>query len=248
MRRRMVAGNWKMNTTLEQAKTLASAIAEQAPRALDVVICPPFPWLLTVKDAIAASEVLLGAQNCWTEPSGAFTGEVAPEMLAEMCAFVIVGHSERRTILHESDELVSRKIRAALRAGLRPIICVGESREIRDSDAAEAFVENQIHSALNGLMPADLDRCTIAYEPIWAIGTGASATSEDIESMSASIRRMVAEHDAASAESMRVLYGGSVNPGNFGAIIACPNVDGALVGGASLKADSFLQLAQVAAN
>jgi triosephosphate isomerase len=244
----MVAGNWKMNTGHEQATALASAIAEQAPKALDVVVCPPFPWLLPVKNAIGGSAVLLGAQNCWTEPSGAFTGEVAPEMLAELCTFVILGHSERRTILHESDELVSRKIRAALRAGLRPIICVGESREIRDSGRAEVFVEKQIHSALDSLMPADLDRCTIAYEPIWAIGTGASATIEDIESMSASVRRTVAEHDAASAESMRVLYGGSVNPGNFAEIIVCSNVDGALVGGASLKAESFVQLAEIAAN
>ena len=248
MRRRMVAGNWKMNTTLAQARQLASAVADKAPSALDVVVCPPFPWLLPVKAAIEGSAVQLGAQNCWTEPSGAFTGEVSPEMLAELCAFVILGHSERRTILGESDEIVAEKIRAALRAGLRPIICVGESREVRDSGDAERFVEAQVHSALGGLLPADLDRCAIAYEPIWAIGTGASATTADIESMSASIRRMVASHDPASSETMRILYGGSVNPGNFGEIIGCPNVDGALVGGASLKAESFLQLADIAAN
>jgi triosephosphate isomerase len=161
---------------------------------------------------------------------------------------VIVGHSERRTLLGESDELVAKKIRAALRAGLRPIICVGESRDVRDSGRAEEFVEGQIDSALDGLLPTDLDRCVIAYEPIWAIGAGASATTDEIEAMSAAIRRMVAAHDASSAATMRVLYGGSVNPSNFGEIVACPNVDGALVGGASLKADSFLQLVDIAAN
>jgi triosephosphate isomerase len=244
----MVAGNWKMNTTLEQARALAKAIGDGAPTSLDVVVCPPFPWLIPVKEALLGSSVLLGAQNCWSEPSGAYTGEVSPEMVAELCNFVIIGHSERRTIFGESDEIVSKKIRAALKTGLRPIVCVGESREIRASGDAEPYVGRQIRAALDGLLPADLGQCVVAYEPIWAIGTGASATKDDIASMSASIRSDLAAIDPVVAESLPLLYGGSVNPANFGGIIGCPNVDGALVGGASLKADAFLELTRIAAN
>lgn len=248
MRLRMVAGNWKMNTTVEQARTLAQAIRVGAPTSLDVVVCPPFPWLIPVKEALLGSSVQLGAQNCSSEPSGAFTGEVSAQMVAELCAFVIIGHSERRTIFGETNALVAKKIRAALQAGLRPIVCVGESREVRDSGAAERYVGGQIRAAFDGFLPADIGQCIVAYEPIWAIGTGASATTGDIEAMSASIRSDLAAIDVAMAEAMQVLYGGSVNPTNFGGIIDCPNVDGALIGGASLKADAFLDLTRIAAN
>jgi triosephosphate isomerase (TIM) len=247
-RRPLIAGNWKMNTTLAQAKLLASEIAAGAKFDLDLLVCPPFPWLAAVQAEIAGSRVLLGAQNCWTEPSGAFTGEVAPEMAAEFCTHVIVGHSERRTILGESDVLVAKKVRAALRAGLQPILCVGESLETRQADKAEAFVSGQIHAALDGLSEADLTRCAVAYEPIWAIGTGVSATVDDIQLMSAAIRIQLRSINPDVSGGIRVLYGGSVTPDNFGEIWHSPDVDGALVGGASLKSASFLQLAAIAAN
>jgi triosephosphate isomerase len=247
-RRPLIAGNWKMNTTLAQAKLLASAIAAGATFDLDLLVCPPFPWLAAVHAEIAGSQVLLGAQNCWTEPSGAFTGEVAPEMAAEICTHVIVGHSERRTLLGETDPLIAKKLRAALRAGLQPILCVGESLETRRADKAEAFVSGQIHAALDGLSEADLIRCIVAYEPIWAIGTGVAATIHDIELMSTAIRVQLRSIHADIAGDLRILYGGSVTPDTFGDIHQCTDVDGALVGGASLKSASFLQLAAIAAN
>lgn len=248
MRRPVIAGNWKMNTTLGQARELGSAIAQGARDDVDIVICPPFPWLVPVKAELAGSSVSLGAQNCWIEPSGAFTGEVSPEMLAEVCSHVIIGHSERRTIFGESDELVAKKIQAALRAGLRPIVCVGESRGVRQSGDAEPYVERQVRSAFEELSLVELERCIVAYEPIWAIGTGASATTTDIQAMCSAIRAMFGSFDRVAAGAMRVLYGGSVTPANFGEIIACADVDGALAGGASLKADAFLQLAAIAAD
>jgi triosephosphate isomerase (TIM) len=248
MRRPLIAGNWKMNTTLAQARLLASAIAAGATFDLDLLVCPPFPWLAAVHAEIAGSQVLLGAQNCWTEPSGAFTGEVAPEMAAEYCSHVIVGHSERRTILGESNPVIAKKVRAALRAGLQPILCVGESLEIRQADKAEAFVSGQIHAALDGLSDADLSRCAVAYEPIWAIGTGVSATTDDIQLMSAAIRVQLRSINFNVAGGVRILYGGSVTPDNFGDIQQCKDIDGALVGGASLKSASFLRLAAIAAN
>jgi triosephosphate isomerase len=248
MRRPLIAGNWKMNTTLAQARQLASEIAAGATFDLDLLICPPFPWLAAVRAEIVGSQVLVGAQNCWSEPAGAFTGEVAPEMVAEYCSHVIVGHSERRTMLGETDLLIAKKVRAALRADLQPILCVGESLETRQADKAEAFVSGQIHAALDGLSEADLSRCAVAYEPIWAIGTGVSATTADIELMSAAIRVQLRSINADVSGGIRILYGGSVTPDNFGDIHRCPNVDGALVGGASLKSASFLQLAAIAAN
>jgi triosephosphate isomerase len=248
MRRRVIAGNWKMNTTLEQARALASEIAESARTGNDIVICPPFPWLVPVGEAIAGSQVKLGAQNCWTERSGAFTGEVSPAMLRELCTHVIVGHSERRVILGEGDELIAKKIRAALGESLTPIVCVGESIEIREAGEAESFVVSQVHAAFNGMTGDELRACLVAYEPIWAIGTGRTATVDDCQAMCAAIRNALGAIDRAAAQAMPVLYGGSVTPANFAGTIACDDVDGALVGGASLKSASFLELIAIAAN
>ena len=246
-RKPLVVGNWKMHTGRDDAVQLASAIASQPVAGVDLAICPPFPWLVPVAEAIAGSPVSLGAQDCWKATSGAFTGAVAPAMLAEVCRYVIVGHSERRTIFAESDQLVGEKLTAALAAGLQPILCVGEALETRRSGAAVRFVRGQLETALGNRRLDDLQRVTIAYEPIWAIGTGVAAEPGDAEEMSAEIRsllRVVA--DDKIAQETRILYGGSVTPANAAAIFAGDNVDGALVGGASLKAESFLAIAAAA--
>ena len=248
MRQPMIAGNWKMNGSLATARALAAEIAAGASADLDLLICPPFPWLAAVQAEIKGRPVLLGAQNCWTEPAGAFTGEVAPEMLAELCTHVIVGHSERRTIIGETDALIAKKIRAALRAGLVPILCVGETFATRESGEAAHFVASQIRASLENLTYAELGRCAVAYEPIWAIGTGVTASTDDIQTMAAGIRAELGSIDARAAPEMRILYGGSVSPDNFGAIWSCPDIDGALVGGASLESDIFLRLAAIASN
>jgi triosephosphate isomerase len=243
----LVVGNWKMNTGRAEAIRLAGEIAERPVAGVDLAICPPFPWLVPVADAIAGSAVELGAQDCWTATSGAFTGAVSPGMLAEICRFVIVGHSERRTIFGESDELVDEKITAALAAGLLPILCVGEDLETRRSGDAVPSVKRQLQIALAHRPPAELRSITVAYEPIWAIGTGVAAQPGDAEEMSAAIRTFVSGvADDNIAGAIRILYGGSVTPANAAAIFAGQNVDGALVGGASLKAESFLTIAAAA--
>jgi len=239
----LIAGNWKMHTTQAEAIELASAIARRLPEWPDVLVCPPFPWLVPVADAIAGSGLLLGAQDCWTEPKGAYTGAVSPVMLAEMCTHVIIGHSERRTIFGESDELVARKVAAALHAGLQPIVCVGEDLGTRRSGDAIPFVRAQLEAWVSPLSPEALTDCVIAYEPVWAIGTGVAAEPGDAQEMALAIREFltaVAGPDIAS--NVRILYGGSVTAGNAEAILAQPDLDGALVGGASLDADAFLAI------
>jgi triosephosphate isomerase len=242
----LVAGNWKMNTSLPEAVGLASAIAAQAVDGVDVVICPPFPWLPAVHDALAGSTVALGAQNCWHQPNGAYTGEVSLAMLSGLCRYVIAGHSERRQLLGETDELVRAKADAVLDAALTPILCVGETLETRQAGHAEAHVARQLRAALDGRDAAQVDAIVIAYEPIWAIGTGVAATAADAEAMTSFIRREVESRHPGHGDAVRILYGGSVAPANCAEILGQPNVDGALVGGASLKADAFLQIAQAA--
>jgi triosephosphate isomerase len=240
----LIVGNWKMHTRREEAVRLATEVAAGDVRGVGLAVCPPFPWLVPVATALVGSAVALGAQNCWTEPSGAFTGEVSPTMLAEVCRYVIIGHSERRRILREDDDLVGRKLTAALAAGLAPILCVGEDLPMREAGHAVAFVRAQLESALSQRPEADVCRCVIAYEPIWAIGTGVAAQPSDAEEMAAEIRSLLRDvaGDGAAAQ-VNILYGGSVTPANALAILAGANVDGALVGGASLKADSFLAIA-----
>jgi triosephosphate isomerase (TIM) len=235
----LVVGNWKMNTSRQEAVALAKSVAASVPSNIDAVVCPPFPWLVDVQAALAKSNVKLGAQNCWSEPSGAFTGEVSPQMLAELCKFVIIGHSERRRIIGETDQVVAAKLRAALAFGLRVVLCVGEDLETRQTGEEINFVEAQLASALDGLNADQLACCVVAYEPIWAIGTGVAAEPIDAQEMSAAIRRGLASE---IAESMRILYGGSVSSANAEAILGQDDVDGALVGGASLDAESFTEI------
>jgi triosephosphate isomerase len=235
-----------MNTTLLEAVDLASGICASVPSGVDVAVCPPFPWLRDVKSVIATSEVMLGAQNCWHEKSGAFTGEVSPSMLAELCDLVLIGHSERRQIIGETDALVALKVRAALGDKLSVVLCVGENLEIRRSGNATNFVNSQLESALRDLDASQLSQWIIAYEPIWAIGTGVAATPNDAQEMASSIREFLRSIDPGSADSTRILYGGSVSPDNAAAILSQPDVDGALVGGASLKVDSFNGIVEAA--
>ena len=245
-RRPIVAGNWKMNTTLSEAQALAAALAEPLSNlgAVETVLCPPFISLATVGEAIAGRPVALGAQNCHYEAKGAFTGEVSPAMLADLgCRHVIVGHSERRTHFGETDELVARKIGAALAHGLTPIVCVGEDLAQNEAGQTEAVVGEQVRAALAGRSPEQVAGLVIAYEPIWAIGTGRAATAGDASATIGAIRRMVAElAGPAAAEALRIQYGGSVTPANAAELFGQPEIDGALVGGASLKAEDFIAI------
>jgi len=247
-RRAIIAGNWKMNTRGAEGETLASALAESLkasiPAGVDVVIAPPFPYLERVGRAIAGSPVALGAQDAGWEEKGAFTGMVSPGMLLDAgCAYVILGHSERRALLGESDDLINRKVHACLKAGLTPILCVGESASARKGNRAESVVERQLSGCLKGVDAAGLRRMVIAYEPVWAIGTGETATPEQAQEMHAFVRATLAAGiDAVAAKEVRIQYGGSVNPESIGSLMAQPDVDGALVGGASLKVETFLPI------
>jgi triosephosphate isomerase len=247
MRRKFVAGNWKMNTLRQTAVELAGAIAKAIPAAVpkvQVAVCPPCPYLEAVKGAIAGSGVELGAQNAYHEQPGAFTGEIAVAMLGDVgCAWVILGHSERRAILGETDELICRKVAASLRGGLQVILCVGETLAQRQANQTEAVLDSQMAGSLAGIDAAAMDKIVIAYEPVWAIGTGVTATTEQAQSAHAHLRRWLASrYNPQIAAATRILYGGSVKPDNAGSLLGQPDVDGALVGGASLKAADFLAI------
>ncbi len=258
MRRPFVAGNWKMNLDLGAARGLVGGIAaslrDRPP--IDVAVCPPSVYLFAVSEALRGSPIKVGAQNCWQEPSGAFTGELSVGMVKEAgCTYVILGHSERRHtigpkdsaghVLGETDEMIAAKAKAVMRGGLVPIVCVGETLEERDGGQTEAVLERQIKGSLAGLEPASPDRLVIAYEPVWAIGTGRNATPEQAEEAQRFIRGLLADRFGRSpAEGIRIQYGGSVKPDNAETLMRCPNVDGALVGGASLKAPDFVGIIQ----
>lgn len=236
MRKPLVVGNWKMNGSREQAGELASAVAKLNFRTAEIAICPSFVFLGKVADHLRSSQVALGAQNLCDHPSGAYTGEVSAAMLADVgCRYVIIGHSERRSLYGETDALVVAKTQAALREGLQPIICVGETLEQRRSGQAFEVVSRQLDAVLVDVDPAALSSCCIAYEPVWAIGTGEVATPQQAEDMLAFIRQRLGGIGA----QVRLLYGGSVNPGNAGELFKQSNIDGALVGGASLDAAQF---------
>ncbi len=242
----MVVGNWKMNTTIDEAAELAVDIRDgsAAISGIDLVLCPPFLSLAAVGDAVRNSAVSVGAQNMHYEDSGAFTGEIAPGMLEGVCGFVILGHSERRQLFGETDELVNRKVQAAFQHGIRPILCVGETLEQREGGQAQSVVAGQVRAALDGVV--DITGLVVAYEPIWAIGTGLAATPEiAAEIMGGSIRQALTDAYAAAATQVPLLYGGSVNPGNVEGFAAQSCVHGALVGGASLRADQFLEIARL---
>ena len=241
MRRRLIAGNWKMNGLRADGLALARGLAERAaasPPEAELLVCPPATLIAPVAEALRGGPVAPGGQNCHTEPSGAHTGDVSAEMLADLgCRYVIVGHSERRANHGESDILVRRKAEAALRAGLVPIVCVGETETERMRGEASAIVERQ----LGGSLPkgAGPDRVAIAYEPVWAIGTGRTATTADVAEIHGHIRALLGVEGAA----MRILYGGSVKAANAAELLGLADVDGALVGGASLKAEEFWAIA-----
>lgn len=251
----MIAGNWKMNNTLPEAVVLTQEIANRVNPAdlakVDVVIIPPFIDLkpaLTVLD-FDKNEIAVGAQNCYWEPSGAFTGEVSVPMLKDLgVTYCIVGHSERRGIFGETDEDVNRKAKALIAAGLQPIVCVGESLGIRDAGEEIEFVTAQVDAALAGLDDLDMKSVIIAYEPIWAIGTGRTATPEQAQEVCAAIRAKLAElFGEETAQATRVLYGGSMKPENVEGLLAMEDIDGGLIGGASLKSNDFKALIEAAA-
>jgi triosephosphate isomerase len=247
MRKPVIAGNWKMYKNLGEAVEVALALKPLVANAnhCEVIIAPVYTALKTVADRLEGSNIHVAAQNCSTEiEEGAHTGEVAAFMLKDVGAsYVIVGHSERRQYYFESDSMVRKKCQAVLLAGMTAILCVGESMEQRDQGIAENVVSGQLSGGLSGLTASDLDRIIVAYEPVWAIGTGRTATPEQAQEMHAFIRRVFAErHSSEAAESLRILYGGSVKPDNIAGLMAQQDIDGALVGGASLKAESFAQI------
>src|SRR5436190_18443014 len=250
MRRKFIAGNWKMNTTRAEGVALASAIAAKvgSSSAVDVAVCPPSLYLEAVGQAIKNSAVGLGAQNCYYESKGAFTGEISPQMVRDIgCTYVILGHSERRHIFKESSHDVNRKTLAALGVGLIPIVCVGETLDQRQANQTAAVVREQIEGSLAGLSADQMLKIVIAYEPVWAIGTGVVATPDQAEEVHADLRRLLENgYNSQVASAVRILYGGSVNAENAATLLSQPNIDGALVGGASLKADSFLAIVAAA--
>lgn len=251
MRRLFVAGNWKMNLLRDSATALARSLAERFPEAserVDLVVCPPFPYLTEVQAAVGGSGIVLGAQNVYFEDPGAFTGEVAVEMLRDVgCQWVILGHSERRHVLGETNELINKKVRAALGKGLKVILCVGELLEEREAGKTESVLDRQMEGGLANVDATALANVAIAYEPVWAIGTGKTATEEQAESAHAHLRNWLQNrYNGQAAEQIQILYGGSVKPGNARSLIGQPNVDGALVGGASLDAASFTGIIEAA--
>lgn len=248
MRQPLIAGNWKMNTTMAEAVALASAIGKETAgmTGVEIAVFPPYTWLGIVAAALADSQVALGAQDSAMALQGAYTGEVSSLMLAEWCKYVILGHSERRDLLGESSELVNLKIGAAFTGGLVPVLCVGENAKTRQAGRAVEFVLDQLDCSLAGIDSDKLAGIVVAYEPVWAIGAGVAATPDDAQQMCQIIRDWFASRDQALGSLVRVLYGGSVTASNAPGLLAQPDVDGALVGGASLKADSFAAICSAA--
>lgn len=250
MRTKLVVGNWKMNTDRASSAALAGAVAAGLGgdvAGVDVALCPPFVFLPIVGDALDGSIVGLGAQDVHDKPDGAYTGEISVQMLASVgCSYVIVGHSERRLNFGESDYDAGSKANAVASGGLTPIICVGETITEREEGHTNDILRRQVRTALFGVFEFDVRRCVIAYEPIWAIGTGNTATPEQAQDAHAYIRLLLGEMYDEAAADVRIIYGGSVNAANAAALFAQPDIDGALVGGASLDAASFLTIVRAA--
>lgn len=244
MRRPFIAGNWKMNLNRASAVALAEALAKQAEslQGVDLAVCPPSCYLDAVGRALAGSKVALGAQNMYHEKDGAYTGELSAAMLLDLgCKYVILGHSERRHILGETDAAINKKVHAALAAGLLPIVCVGELLEEREAGNTLAVIQTQFDGSLAGISAEQMPKVVIAYEPVWAIGTGKVATPQQAEDVHLALRKIIAErYNGSIADSVRLQYGGSVKPDNAASLLKQPDIDGALVGGASLKVDQFL--------
>jgi triosephosphate isomerase len=248
MRRALVAANWKMHgdrVSIKQLVTELMPALSGGVNGVDIVICPPFPYLQLVDTLISGVELILGAQDVSTNESGAYTGEVSASMLSDFrVRYVIVGHSERRTLMTESDQVVAAKFEAAQRRGLIPVLCVGETLAERDQGVAEQVVGRQLEAIVDRCGISGFNRAVVAYEPVWAIGTGRSATVQQAQDMHAAIRRLIALQDEETAQSLQVIYGGSVSPENAPELFAQPDIDGGLIGGASLNAELFVRICQ----
>ncbi|PSL10525.1 triosephosphate isomerase [Marinobacterium halophilum] len=252
MRKALVIGNWKMHglssRNSELVEQIASGIEDEAFSSVDIGMCPPFVYLQAVATQLAETAIAVGAQNMSQHASGAYTGEVSAEMLVDSgCGLVILGHSERRAIFGEADVDVAAKVQAALQAGLLPVVCVGETLQQRESGEATAVVVNQLEQALSGLSADNIARVVVAYEPVWAIGTGLTASPEQAQEIHKVLRVSLYDLAADTADTVRILYGGSVNAGNAQALFAQPDIDGGLIGGASLKAQEFIAICRAAA-
>jgi len=257
MRTPLIAGNWKMNGSFEDTNILLASIedglelraedAEKSKRKIDVLVCPPLVYLETAARAIDDSDIALGAQNLNAESHGAFTGEISAHMLKDLtCSYVIVGHSERRQLFGETDTMVGKKFKAAAQAGLKPILCVGETLEEREEGKAIDVIKRQIDAVMDIACEKCFDNAVIAYEPVWAIGTGKTASPQQAQDIHAEIRQMIAARSGKIADKLRILYGGSVKPANAAEIFAMQDIDGGLIGGASLKAEDFLAIINAA--
>lgn len=250
MRKPVVIGNWKLNGTVTQAKTLITEVkagAEQLP-GVDVAVCPPHVYLPLAVELTAGSPLGVGAQNAADQTDGAFTGEVSSAMLADVGAqYCILGHSERRALYHETDAMIAEKVKLALDAGITPVLCVGETLEQREADQTNDVVATQVQAVMDHVGAKAFAKLIIAYEPVWAIGTGKTATPEQAQDVHAFIRGLVAKADAEVADGLRIQYGGSMKPANAAELLAQPDIDGGLIGGASLKSEDFLAICQAAA-
>ncbi|MEW6701511.1 MAG: triose-phosphate isomerase [Bacteroidota bacterium] len=251
MRKKVIAGNWKMNNDINGTVNLISEIKKELTGKdvnAEVIVCPPFTNLETAFALVKDSLIKLGAQNIFFEESGAFTGEVSPAMLKSVgCEFVIIGHSERRTIFREEDQVINKKIKTAIKHGLKPIFCIGETLEEREKGITFKIIETQVRNGLYGLNGSELPNLIIAYEPVWAIGTGKNATPQQAQEVHQFIRRLIAEmYSQSFANQLVIQYGGSVKPDNAKELLTQEDIDGALVGGACLKADSFVKIIEAA--
>ena len=250
MRKKFIAGNWKMNTRAIDGELLAAAVVKGLGNEtrVTVAVCPPFPYLSRVGQVVKETLVALGAQNCYPKDDGAFTGEVSPSMLVDVgCTYVIVGHSERRQLFGETNEFINSKVHAALKVGLKVIVCIGETLDERKANRMEAVLDTQLTGSLAKITAAELKNMVLAYEPVWAIGTGVNATPQQAQDAHAFIRKRVGQlcGDAA-AKALVIQYGGSAKPENVATLLRQPDVDGALVGGASLKAEDFVTIVKLA--
>lgn len=253
MRTKIAAGNWKMNKTLEEGQALVAEIlgmvASEVTGTAEIILCTPFPYLHPIKNQLGASaKIVVGAQNCSEHESGAYTGETSALMLAAMkIPYVIIGHSERRQYFHETNQTLAKKVDIALKHGVRPIFCCGEPLEVREANQHEVLVKQQVEESLFHLPAAAYENLVIAYEPVWAIGTGKTASAAQAQEMHSVIRAHIAsKYGDGVAQAVRILYGGSVSAANAAELFACPDVDGGLVGGASLKSRDFLEIIKAA--
>lgn len=249
MRKPLIAGNWKMNGSINQATTLVQSIKQGTALypGVNILVCPPFVYLKQASDLIASSALLLGAQNLYLGNQGAFTGEVSGAMLADIgCQYVIIGHSERRTLFHDDLSNVSAKFKAAQEARLIPILCVGETKEEREQGETEAVIQKQLESVIQAAGIDAFRHAVIAYEPVWAIGTGLTASPDQAQTVHAFIRQLIFKNNVDIAKTICILYGGSMKPDNAASLLAMPDIDGGLIGGASLDAASFLAICAAA--